>query len=57
MANYTAIYSTENLKNIEYAFKAENLEAAKQFIDWKFMKNDFIIRNDDNGEEVEYSNK
>ncbi len=36
MKNYTAIYSTETIKNIEYAFKAENMEAAELFCQNKF---------------------
>ena len=36
MKNYTAIYSTEKLKNIQYSFCAENLERAKDFCKYKF---------------------
>lgn len=57
MTNFTAIYSNEFMTNIEYAFRSENLETAKRFIDYKLVKNDFIIRNDDNGEETAYCNK
>lgn len=36
MKNFTAIYSTESIKNIEYSFQAENMAAAKRFAKWKF---------------------
>lgn len=50
MVNYTAIYSTESLKDIEYAFKAVDGNAAKRFCQQKFTTDEIIIRNDDNGE-------
>ena len=36
MKTYTAIYSTESLKNIHYSFQAENMKAAKMFRKYKF---------------------
>ena len=54
---FTAIYDTASIKNVQYSFKAGSLDEAKAFVDWKFMPNDFVIRNDESGEEVEYSNK
>lgn len=36
MKTYTAIYSTEFIKNINYSFKAENMKAAKMFAKYKF---------------------
>ena len=37
MKNYTAKYSTSVLKNIEYAFKAENMESAIEYCKYKFI--------------------
>jgi hypothetical protein len=36
MRNYTAIYSTEFLKNIHYSFKAASMADAKRFRKQKF---------------------
>lgn len=36
MKNYTAIYSTSALKNIQYSFDAENIESAMEFCEGKF---------------------
>lgn len=36
MKNYTAIYSTKTISNINYSFKAENLEKAFDFCKCKF---------------------
>ena len=36
MKNYTAIYSTEKIKNIEYSFKAKNMSQAIKFRKEKF---------------------
>ncbi len=36
MKNYTAIYSTEAIKGIQYSFKAENVEAAIIYAKSKF---------------------
>ena len=36
MKNYTAIYDTKALKNVEYNFNAENMEAAQRFSNEKF---------------------
>lgn len=36
MKNYTAIYSTETYKDINYDFQAENMEKAIEFCEWKF---------------------
>jgi hypothetical protein len=35
MKNFTAIYSTDYLKNIHYSFKAKNLKEAKKFCNYK----------------------
>lgn len=47
MKEYTAIYSTETLKNIQYSFKAENLDSAVEFCQSKFTSfpNIIIIEN------------
>jgi hypothetical protein len=44
MKLYTAIYSTEALKNIEYAFKAVDKANAKAFCHYKFKAKDITIR-------------
>ncbi len=36
MKNYTAIYSTATIKNINYSFQAESMAAAKRFRKFKF---------------------
>ena len=36
MKEYTAIYSTESIKNIQYSFKAKNLDSAVKFCRSKF---------------------
>lgn len=36
MKNYTAIYSSESLKNIQYSFISTNLESAILFCSTKF---------------------
>lgn len=36
MKNYTAIYSTEKIKDIEYAFKAKDMKSAKEYAKNKF---------------------
>lgn len=36
MKNYTAIYSTESIKNFQYSFDSENLESALGFCSYKF---------------------
>lgn len=46
MKNYTAIYSTETIKNIEYAFKAENIKSAKVFCKTKFSVKEIKIVED-----------
>jgi len=51
MKQYTAIYSTETLKNIQYAFQAVNGNAAKRFCHQKFNNTDIIIRDEETGEE------
>lgn len=44
MKNYTAIYSTKSIKNIQYSFKASNMEAAKLFCEKYFsVPVNFII--------------
>ena len=47
MKEYTAIYSTEAIKNIQYSFKAEGTEAAVDFCEFKFsaFPNVIIIEN------------
>ena len=46
MKTYTAIYSTEFIKNIHYSFQAENMKAAKMFAKYKFsVKRVKIIEN------------
>lgn len=52
MKQFTAIYSTESLKNIEYSFKAADTEAAVDFCKFKFstFPNITIVENtDENG--------
>ena len=51
MKLYTAIYSTETLKNIEYAFKAVDKANAKAFCHYKFKTKDITIRDEETGEE------
>ena len=50
MKEYTAIYSTETLKNIQYSFKAENLDSAVEFCQSKFTSfpNIIIVENTTN---------
>jgi hypothetical protein len=44
MENYTVVYSTKSIKNIQYSFTASNMEAAKLFCEKKFnVPVDFII--------------
>ena len=46
MKTYTAIYSTEFIKNIHYSFQAESMKAAKMFAKYKFsVKKVRIIEN------------
>ena len=46
MKTFTAIYSTEFIKNINYSFQAENMKAAKMFAKYKFsVKKVTIIEN------------
>ena len=51
MKEYTAIYSSETLKNIQYSFKAEGTKAAIDFCKFKFscFPNIIIIENMPNG--------
>ena len=51
MKEYTAIYSTETLKNIQYSFKADNLDSAVEFCQSKFTSfpNIIIVENTPNG--------
>ena len=51
MKEYTAIYSTESIKNIQYSFKAENLDSAVEFCQSKFTSfpNIIIVENSPNG--------
>jgi hypothetical protein len=51
MKLYTAIHSTEALKNIEYAFKAVDKANAKAFCHYKFKAKDITIRDEETGEE------
>lgn len=51
MKTYTAIYSTETQKNIQYAFQAVDGNMAKRFCHEKFNTTDIIIRDDETGEE------
>ena len=51
MKLYTAIYSTESLKNIEYAFKTVDKANAKAFCHYKFKTKDITIRDEETGEE------
>jgi hypothetical protein len=36
MKNFTAIYSTDSIKNIHYSFQAKSLAAAKRYRKEKF---------------------
>lgn len=36
MKNFTAIYSTQTISNINYSFKAKSMAAAKRFAKDKF---------------------
>lgn len=51
MKEYTAIYSAQDLKNIQYSFKAEGLEAAVKFCEYKFKNfpNLIIVENTPEG--------
>lgn len=49
MKNYTAIYSTESIKNIMYAFTAENLKAAELFCKEKLSTSKVTIVEDVDG--------
>ncbi len=51
MKTYTALYSTDKLKNIEYAFTAIDGNDAKRYCQWKFKTTDIIIRNEETGDE------
>jgi hypothetical protein len=51
MKQYTAIYSTETLKNIQYAFQAVDGNMAKRFCHEKFNTTDITIRDEETGEE------
>lgn len=51
MKEYTAIYSTEAIKDINYSFKAIDGNAAKSFCHYKFSAKDITIRDDETGEE------
>ena len=51
MKQYTAIYSTKTLKNIQYAFQAVDGNMAKKFCHQKFNTTDIIIRDEETGEE------
>ena len=51
MKQYTAIFSTETLKNIQYAFHAVDDNRAKAFCHYKFNTTDIIIRDEETGEE------
>jgi len=43
MKNYTAIYSTKAIKNIQYSFSAVNMEVAKEYAKKKFSVKRIII--------------
>lgn len=47
MKLFTAIYSTEKIKNIEYAFYAENIESANAYADTKFSAKEVKIVEED----------
>lgn len=51
LKEYTAIYSTESIKNIQYSFKAENLDSAVQLCQSKFTAypNIIIVKNTPDG--------
>ena len=51
MKQYTAIYSTETQKNIQYAFQAVDGNMAKRFCHQMFNTTDIIIRDEETGEE------
>jgi len=51
MKQYTAIYSTETLKNIQYAFQAVDGNMAKRFCHEKFNTTDITIRDEETGDE------
>ena len=51
MKTYTAIYSTETQKNIQYSFQACDGNMAKRFCQQKFNTTDIIIRDEETGEE------
>ena len=36
MENFTAIYSTESMKDINYSFKAKDMASAIEYCQWKF---------------------
>jgi hypothetical protein len=49
MKNFTAIYSTESIKNIMYAFAAESLTSAELFCKEKFSASEITIVEDIDG--------
>ena len=51
MKDYTAIYSTEAIKNIQYYFHAADGNMAKEFCHYKFSAKDITIRDEETGEE------
>ena len=50
MKQYTAIYSTETHKNIQYAFQAVDGNMAKRFCHQMFNTTDIIIRDEETGD-------
>lgn len=53
---FTAIYDTAALRNIEYCFQAANLTAAIRFCHYKFSAKQITLVNDETGHRYQVSN-
>lgn len=47
--NFTAIYDTESMQGLEYAFTAKDLAHAIDYCKWKFSVKRLTLRVDDSG--------
>jgi hypothetical protein len=54
--DYTAEYSTENVKNIKYSFRAENLSMALEYAKRKFTDFPNIAIRDDEQDKIVFQN-
>lgn len=55
MKKYTAIYSTESLKDIHYSFESETLEKAIEFCSAKFSQYPYIAIMENNHDFIDKS--